>query len=385
MRCTCRSSADAPFVTRCDGHRAGAADPTRLQSPPRPNGPSRPREDTLSYAANEPLARWLSQETPEEALEPALRIVDPHHHLWDIRQSTAEPLKSFEQKVYLCEEIVDDIRGSGHNVVQTVFAQCGAFYRADGPQAMRCVGETEFVHGIYAMSNSGVYGDLRLCTGIFGSADLRLGRQVEPVLQAHLAASPNFRGVRTAFPSDLDEQFLQGYALLAKHELTFDNWSPDFGRLPTLARLANANSDVTVIVNHLGGKIDPAAPAEDLARWRAGIDAVARCSNTVMKCGGGQMRVGNWEPPFHMHQRATPMGSDALCDLLFPFYQYVIEAFGPERCMFESNFPVDKECVSYRTLWNVFKRIAARLGLSASEKAAIFAGTATRVYRLQAR
>jgi predicted TIM-barrel fold metal-dependent hydrolase len=175
---------------------------------------------------------------------------------------------------------------------------------------------------------------------------------------------------------------MRGYALLGKHGLSFDNWSPDFDRLPTLARLANANTDVTVIVNHLGGKIDPAAPADVVSRWRAGIDAVASCPNAVIKCGGGQMRVGAWEPPYHMHQRSAPMGSEALCEQLFPFYQYVIEAFGPDRCMFESNFPVDKECVSYRTLWNLFKRIAARLGLSASEKAAIFGGTAKRAYRL---
>jgi predicted TIM-barrel fold metal-dependent hydrolase len=248
---------------------------------------------------------------------------------------------------------------------------------------MRCVGETEFVHGIFAMSNSGIYGDTRLCTGIFGSADLRLGEDVAPVLEAHMAASPNFRGVRTAFPSDLDETFLRGYGMLAKYGLSFDNWSPDFDRLPTLARLAASNSDVTVIVNHLGGRIDPAAPADVVARWRAGIDAVARCPNTVIKCGGAQMRVGAWEPPYHMHQCAAPMGSEEFCELLFPYYQYVIEAFGPQRCMFESNFPVDRECVSYGTLWNLFKRIAGRLGLSESEKTAMFSGTAARAYRLE--
>ena len=78
------------------------------------------------------------------------------------------------------------------------------------------------------------------------------------------------------------------------------------------------------------------------------------------------------------------MGSEAYCDLLYPFYQYAMEAFGPERCMFESNFPVDKECISYRTLWNLFKRIAAKAGLSDSEKTAMFSGTAARAYRLTA-
>lgn len=336
----------------------------------------------MSYTANDTLENWLALENPEEVLEPDLPIIDPHHHLWDIRTFITEPHTSFAQKVYLCEEIINDIRESGHNVVQTVFAQCGAFYRAAGPQEMKCVGETEFVQGIVAMSNSGTYGDVRLCAGIFGSADLRAGAQVEEVLQAHMAASPNFRGVRTAFPSDLSESFMQGYAILGKYQLSYDNYSPDFERLPGLARLADANTDVPVIVNHLGGTVNPDAPAQVAERWRLSIDAIARCPNAVMKCGGGQMRVGNWQPPFHMHERATPIGSEEVCELLFPYYEYVINAFGPDRCMFESNFPVDKECISYRTLWNAFKRIAARLGLSETEKAAIFGGTAAKVYRL---
>ena len=197
-----------------------------------------------------------------------------------------------------------------------------------------------------------------------------------------MAASPNFRGIRTAFPSDLNAEFLEGYALLAKHNLSFDNWSPDAARLPTLAKLANQQPAVTVIVNHFGGHIDANAPAEDIAAWRANLDSVARCPNTVLKVGGVQMRVGPWEPNFHMHQQLAPSSSEELCELLFPYYEYVIQAFGPERCMFESNFPVDRECVSYRTLWNLFKRVAAKAGLSESEKAAMFSGTAARTYRL---
>jgi len=337
----------------------------------------------MPYAANGAIDGWLARESPEDVLEPDLPIIDPHHHLWDIRTfTTTEPYASFEQKVYLCEEISNDIRESGHNVEKTVFAQCGAFYRADGPQELKCVGETEFVHGIVAMSNSGLYGNVGLCAGIFGAADLRLGAAVEPVLRAHMNASPNFRGIRSAFPGDLNDDFLAGYRMLAKHGLSFDNWSPDYDRLPTLARLANANTDVTVIVNHLGGRIDVSASTDDVARWRNAIDSVAACPNTVMKCGGGQMRIGDWEPVFHMHQRQSPMGSEELCDLLFRYYQYVIEAFGPERCMFESNFPVDRECVSYRSLWNLFKRVARRLGLSDAEKADLFSGTAARAYRI---
>lgn len=337
-------------------------------------------------SANKAIDAWLDEETKEEALEPDLPIIDPHHHLWDIRTATVEPLASFAQKVYLCDEISQDLNNSGHNVVQTVFAQCGAFFRADGPEAMKCVGETEFVHGIAAMSNSGNYGTTKLCTGIFGSADMRLGKAVEPVLQAHMAASPNFRGVRTAFPSALNTDFMDGYALLAKHQLSYDNYSPDFERLPTLARLANKNPDVPVIVNHLGGTVNANGTKDELKRWQTSIDAIAASPNAVMKCGGIQMRVGTWTPSFHMDPHlakgAPPLDSEALCELLFPYYEYVINAFGPNRCMFESNFPVDRECVSYRTLWNLFKRIAQRLGLSETEKAEIFSGTAARAYRL---
>ena len=338
----------------------------------------------MSLLENEPLEQWLAQETPEPVLEPELPIVDPHHHLWDIRKADTQPHAMFQQKVYLCEEISADIEGAGHNIVQTVFAQCGAFYRADGPPEMMCVGETEFVHGVAAMSRSGLYGPTRLCTGIFGTADLRPGRAVESVIEAHLAASPNFRGIRSAFPRDLDAQFLEGYSVLAKHDLSFDNYSPDYERLPALANLAAAQPEVTIIVNHLGGKIDPEAGDDVLAAWRAGIDAIARCPNAVMKVGGAQQRVGPWEPPFHMHKRQGPIGSEELCELLYPYYIYAIEAFGPDRCMFESNFPVDKECISYRTLWNAFKRMAAKAGLSESEKTSIFSGTAVRAYRLPA-
>ena len=331
---------------------------------------------------NNTIETWQQQEIPEPVLEPNLTIIDPHHHLWDLRTFETDPHASFEQKVYLCEDISNDIMSAGHNVVQTVFAQCGAFYRVDGPEPMRCVGETEFVHGIAAMSRSGIYGPTRLCTGIFGTADLRLGNAVEEVLQGHMAASPYFRGIRSAFPSDLNQEFLDGFAMLAKHELSFDNYSPDFERLPTLAKLASRFPNVTIIVNHLGGKIDPDADASTVASWQRAIAAIAACPNTVMKVGGAQQRVGPWEPLFHMHKCPTPIGSEELCELLFPYYAYAIEKFGPDRCMFESNFPVDKECVSYRTLWNAFKRIAAKAGLSEAEKANIFSGTAACAYRL---
>ncbi|MBT3899349.1 MAG: amidohydrolase [Gammaproteobacteria bacterium] len=298
-----------------------------------------------------------------------------------MRRARLDP-DSFRQRLYLCDEISRDITTSGHNVVQTVFAQCGAFYRADGSAEMRCIGETEFVHGIAAMSRSGIYGETRLCTGIFSTADLRLGAAAEPILEAHLHASEYFRGIRSAFPSDLNETFLEGFALLGKHNLSYDNWSPNYLRLPRLADLANKFPEITVIVNHLGGRIDPAATDSEIAEWRRCIDAVAACPNTVMKLGGAQMRIGDWDPPYHMQQSEQPKNSEFFCKTLLPWYQYALEAFGPERCMFESNFPVDRECLSYRACWNLFKRISASMGLSEAEKTAVFSGTAAKAYRL---
>ncbi len=335
----------------------------------------------MSIAENADIENWIAKETPESVIEPDLPIIDPHHHLWDLRQNNQ---MGFRQEVYLCEDISRDITNSGHNIVQTVFAQCGAFYRADGPEEMKCIGETEFVNGIAAMSRSGLYGPARLCTGIFSTADLRLGVGIEPVLMAHLQASPNFRGIRSAFPSDVNDTFLAGFALLEKFDLSYDNWSPDFTRLPRLAELANKCPGVTVIVNHLGGRIDPSADDEEIEAWQNAIDTVAACPNAVMKLGGAQMRVGDWEPPYHMHQTDSPWGSDRFLDVLLSRYKYAMEAFGPERCMFESNFPVDKDCISYGTLWNLFKKIANELGLSEAEKAAVFSGTAARAYRLEA-
>ena len=249
----------------------------------------------MTIAENADIENWMAKETLEAPIEPELPIIDPHHHLWDLRKNNQ---MGFRQEVYLCEEISRDIQDSGHNVVQTVFAQCGAFYRADGPEEMKCIGETEFVNGIAAMSRSGLYGSTRLCTGIFSTADLRLGSGVEAVLEAHLQASSNFRGIRSAFPSDLNDTFLEGFSLLEKYDLSYDNWSPDFSRLPRLADLANKCPGVIVIVNHLGGRIDPEASEDEIAAWQKAIDSVAVCSNTVMKLGLSLIHISEPTRPY---------------------------------------------------------------------------------------
>ena len=324
---------------------------------------------------------WLAQ-VREDVIEPDLPICDPHHHLWDHPNSR-----------YLLDELLADV-GSGHNVVSTVFMECGAMYSADAPEALRPVGETEFVNGIAAMSASGNYGDARVCAAIVGYADLNLGAAVGDVLDAHVAASPRFRGIRHAAGWDLsgevrnshtnpfqhmlaDATFRTGFAELGKRGLTFDAWlyHPQIAELTALAK---AFPDQPIVFDHFGGPlgIGPYAGkrAAIFAAWREDVRQLAQCRNVVAKLGGLVMAING----FGFHKNDRPATSPELVAATRDYYLHMIDCFGPERCMFESNFPVDKVSCSYGVLWNSFKRLAA--GFSQNEKAALFHDTAARVY-----
>jgi L-fuconolactonase len=329
---------------------------------------------------------WLAL-TPEPALEPELPICDPHHHFWDFR------MDRIPYQRYLLHELMADVN-SGHNIRSTVFIEARAMYRADGPEALRSVGEVEFVQGLAAASASGLYGPCRAAAAIIGRADLALGERVEPVLEALQAASPNrFRGIRYRVSWDphpevdnvgyqgqlADPSVLAGARVLARLGLCLENtvYHP---QLPELAAFARAVPDLTIISNHIGGliRVGPYANRNDdvMAGWRNGIAAVAACPNVIMKLGGiGMPRTG-----FDWHTRQRPIGSEELAEGMAPFITYCIEQFGPERCMFESNFPVDKVSFSYNVLYNAFKRLSQRY--SSTERAALFHDTAVRVYRL---
>ena len=324
----------------------------------------------MTHPDNDEKVRWLARETPETVLDPELPIIDPHHHLWKVPSPWG---------TYVLEDLWADT-GSGHNVEQTVFIDARSGYRQDGPEHLKPIGESAFIATV-AEQSAQAPGKATI-GAIISHAHMKLGAAVEEVLVGHLEAGRGlFRGIRSSFDLD-DARFIESFDVLARLDLTFDNFSFDYTRLPDLAKLADAYPSVPIIVNHLGGKIDPDASPDEFANWRQCIDAAARCPNVVLKVGGAQQAAGSWEPPFHMHRREQPIGSEELCELLYRYYIHAIEAFGPDRCMFESNFPVDKECVSYRTLWNAFKRIASRAGLSESEKMSIFGGTAARVYRV---
>ncbi len=335
-------------------------------------------------------ANWLDR-TQEATLEPELPICDPHHHLWDLPKVVHPP-----ERRYLLDDLLGDT-GSGHNVVSTIYIECRAMYRADGPKAMRPVGETEFANGAAAMSASGRYGPTRVAAGIVGHADLTLGDAVQPVLEAHLAAGGGrFRGIRysvswvasddvrnayTHPPEGLyrDAEFRRGFARLAPLGLSFEGWlyHPQIGELTELAR---AFPDTTIVLDHFGGPlgIGPYAGrrAEILEQWRKDIAELAQCPNVVAKLGGINMAING----FGWHERDRPPTSQQLSEATAPYYEHCIEQFGVERCMFESNFPVDKITCGYNILWNSFKRLTA--GFSAGEKASLFHDTAARIYRL---
>ncbi|WP_123691277.1 amidohydrolase family protein [Allostella humosa] len=332
---------------------------------------------------------WLAL-TAEDALEPDLPICDPHHHLWEGRDDYIEPR-------YLLDDILVDLR-AGHNIVSTVFVECGAMYRQDGPEELRCVGETEFVNGIAAMSASGGYGACRIAAGIVGYVPLLMGDAASArALDAQIAAgNGRFRGIRvsgawhaspdlvrhrTNPPPNIyaEPGFLAGFAHLAPRGLTFEGWCYHT-QIPHLTALARAFPDTTIILDHFGGPlgVGPYAGRGDevFAEWRSAIGDLAACPNVVAKLGGLVMSING----FGFERNPRPPTSEELMQATRRYYEHTIELFGVERCMFESNFPVDKGSCSYTVLWNSFKRLTA--GYSPSERASLFHDTAARVYRL---
>jgi len=317
----------------------------------------------------------------EEVLDPDLPICDPHHHLWDRPDSR-----------FMLDDLLVDT-GSGHKIVSTVFVECAASYRTTGPDKMRPVGETEFVDRIATAAETS---PTRVAAGIVSFADLNLGDDVGAVLDAHGEASSRFRGIRHAAGWDESVEvrnshsqplrgmlgeaaFRQGFAELAPRGLSFDAWlyHPQIAELTDLAR---AFPDTTIVLDHFGGPLGigpyKGRRAEIFERWKTDIAALASCDNVVVKLGGLVMPING----FGFHKQGRPATSDELVRATRDWYLHTIDAFSPHRCMFESNFPVDKVSCSYRVLWNSFKKIAS--GFDSSDQAAMFHDTAVRVYRL---
>ena len=333
----------------------------------------------------DPREDWLAQYT-EEVIDPARPIVDPHHHLWDRGGQR-----------YMIEEMAADI-ASGHNIVATVYVDCRSMYRASGPEPFRPVGEVEFANGVAAMSASGGYGPAQINAGIVSHVNLLLGDGARPVLEAEIAAgNGRFRGIRHSSAWDaemevagmyakrpkgilLDATFRKGFACLAPLNLSFDAWlfHPQIGELVDLAR---AFPDTKIMLDHCGGPIGIGRFAgkreETFPAWKASIREIAKCPNVSVKLGGLAMRLLGYD----FHERPKPPSSEQAAAAWRPYIETCIEAFGPNRCMFESNFPPDKGQCSYQVIFNAFKRIAAQY--SEAEKSALFSNTATDFYRLK--
>ncbi|MDH3444401.1 MAG: amidohydrolase family protein, partial [Deltaproteobacteria bacterium] len=318
----------------------------------------------------------------EFPVEPAMPICDAHHHLW---QRAGER--------YLLENLLDDIAG-GHNVVATVAVECKAMYRTEGREDLKPIGETEFLEGVAkeAVANPGI--GTAVGAAIVGFADLTLGDGVAAVLEAHLAASPRrFRGIRystTYDPSGAlrndssrnmmsETAFRRGFRLLKRFNLSFDAWLYH-PQLLELAALAHAFPDVVIILDHIGGPLGtgPYAGRRDevFDAWHREIGKVAECPNVMVKLGG----LGSERSGFHWHQRSAPPLAEEIAAAIKPYFEFCIEKFGASRCMFESNFPVEKRANTYLALWNAFKLMTA--SFSPGERAALFHDTAFRVYRL---
>lgn len=338
----------------------------------------------------------------EEILEPDLPIVDSHHHLWDLRAlvpAFPEPRHPFiaaiaEKAHYTFDQLRADT-DSGHKIVATIYMECGAFYNVDAAEGFKVAGEVEYANGVAAQSASGLYGDFRACSGIVGHADLMLGDQAAAVLDAlAMAGNGRFRGIRHQGAWDADPEvlgppfhapqglyrdatFRKGFGHLGERGLTFDAWvlEPQLGDVLDLAR---AFPHQPIVLDHCGTPLNVGSYrgklTEHFDRWRDAMRAIGECGNVSVKLGGLAMAFCGMpeEGP------ASGCSSEQLAEAWKPYIETCIEAFGTDRAMFESNYPVDYWGASYPVLWNAFKRIAA--GYSDSEKRALFAANALRTY-----
>ncbi len=324
---------------------------------------------------------WLAQVT-EPTIDADRPIVDPHHHLW--RHKT---------KPYLLEQLWEDTE-TGHNIEATMFMECGSEYRKDGPEHLRSVGETEFVANL--ADEAAKDPSKAQIIGIISWADLRDTRLDETPNAHEEAAGGRFRGIRHRAPYDplieephskrqsepdlyTDEKFLAGLRHLGTRGLTFDFWCYHV-QIPQVTAAARAAPETAIIFDHFGGPlgIGPYEGRHDdyFDEWKAHVSELAQCENAFAKIGGMAMTING----FGWDKRAAPATSDEFVAAQRDWYMHVIDCFGPARCMFESNFPMDRQSISYPVLWNAFKKLAA--DFSEDEKDALFQGTARRVYSL---
>ncbi|MBN1190953.1 MAG: amidohydrolase family protein [Dehalococcoidales bacterium] len=323
---------------------------------------------------------WLAL-TREDPVDPELPICDAHHHLWDMPGWR-----------YLLTELFRDLDG-GHNIVRTVFVENESVRKKGILQPLEPVEETRFVHALTASDMLRQYGRTRVAGGIVGFADFTLGSAVATVLEAHMAASDRFRSVRqmanwsedrnilssAGGPGLLSEgKFREGFAALKNYDLVFETFL-FHPQLSELADLARTFPGIPIILEHAGGPIGIGLPRDRNAvmkNWKKGMAGLAQCPNVSVKLGGLGMPVCG----FGWHERPAPPGSEEIAEAITPCFTWCLEQFGVQRCMFESNFPVDRTSYSYTLLWNAYKHFSR--SFSSEERDALFMNTAVKKYRL---
>ena len=327
---------------------------------------------------------WLEQ-VVEEIVDPPREIVDPHHHLW-------QGGRFYD---YMLPELWHDT-DSGHNIKKTVFIECHSAYRREGPEHLKPIGETEFVAAVAEQSKQGS-DNQAVISGIIAHANLMLGDTVNEILDAHEEAGRGlFRGIRHAgareeVPEALmikgrgerdlfaRADFRQGVKLLGSRGLTYESWHYHH-QIKSYTELAQAVPDTAIILDHFGTPLGvgpyEGKREEIFEQWKIDIAELAKCENVYAKLGGMAMPDNG----FWWHVNPVPPTSDEFVAAQKRYYLHTIDCFGPDRCMFESNFPVDRLSISYPVVWNAFKKIVA--DFSEAEKDMMFSGTATKVYKL---
>jgi predicted TIM-barrel fold metal-dependent hydrolase len=348
------------------------------------NTPRRPTDFSRTQRPNED---WLALTLPEPALEPHVAIIDTHMHMWDHATGYR----------YFVEEYARDISLAQHTIESSVYIECRSMYRKDGPEELKSVGETEFAAGMAAIAASGKYTNCKVAAGIVSHADLKLGPRLDDVIEAHIdAANGRLRGIRNGAKWDADPQvkgavsadrpgvylepsLQQGVRRLSEKELLFEA-SIFHPQISDVMQLARAAPDTQILVVNSGSPVGHSSYAgkekQVLADYLIGMKELATCANVGIKLGGLLMPLAN----FDFGTAARPPSSEELAALWRPYIEPCIDLFGVDRCTVGSNFPVEKAGITFGTIWNALKRIASRC--SSTEKEALFAGTARRVYRL---
>ena len=390
-----------------------------------------------------PLETWIDAGEREAALDPDFPIVDAHHHMWDARtQDKGWPVSKFMIRVlyalnpgimqkifvkkqdprmvevfseklpfavpYMANNMLRDIENieqgprplpsripmkesfPGHNVVATVYIESGWADPKARSEAIKAVPEIGMAQAVASSSNN------RLCTGIVGHVPLLEGaEEVRPALATMVEQFPNMRGIRDSLafregylPINADKdmaydaKFRSAFSLLSEFNLTYETWLYH-DNIPALRDLALAFPETTIICDHMGspssiGLIPPSDTKTIFQDWASSIKELAdRCPNVVVKLSGLGMPIYG----FGFDRRPAPPSSAELAKAWRPYVLHCIECFGVDRCMFASNFPVDKVSCSYTALFNSFKIIVK--DFSIEDKKKLFHDNAVRVYRLQ--